>query len=260
MIPTFQLGQLGRATRAAAGGDPTTDPNFADVQLLAHFDGADDGTVFTDHSSFGRTLAATTGSPVTKTGTKKFGTASLRLAGSQILGAGVASDWSWMHQVGAKWTWEGWCSFDSFAAERTLFSTSNGSTGDHGVYACVTTSRYLQIFIFRGVASTFVVNATFNGLAVQIPNDTNFHHVAIQWDQSLASGNLTAYINGVLAGTANKTADAPSASAATAALKLGGFATTGSYIGYMDDVRLTKDVIRYAAPFTPRTSAFPNSA
>jgi hypothetical protein len=47
------------------------------VLLLAHMDGADNGTVFTDSSSYARTITPI-GSVVTRTNVKKFGTASLR--------------------------------------------------------------------------------------------------------------------------------------------------------------------------------------
>jgi hypothetical protein len=47
------------------------------VLLLLHMDGADNGTVFTDSSSYARTITRI-GSVVTRTNVKKFGTASLR--------------------------------------------------------------------------------------------------------------------------------------------------------------------------------------
>ena len=47
------------------------------VLLLLHMDGADDGTTFTDSSSYARTITVI-GSAVTKTNIKKFGTASLQ--------------------------------------------------------------------------------------------------------------------------------------------------------------------------------------
>ena len=232
------------------------DPSFANVYGLWHGDGADLSTVFTDSSSH---LWADTklGSPVVSTTFSKFGGASIRFPGGAQVILAPSTNWSWMHQLNGKWTWELFASFDSFAAERTLFSTSNGSTGDAGIYCGITPSRQIDFQMYRSINSTFVIN---NASGIVIPNDTAFHHIAIVCDLSLATGNLLEFVDGTLVATFNKTADAPTSNPATSSLKIGGYSTVGSYVGYMDEIRITKDVARYTAAFVPPTAAFPNSA
>ena len=238
-----------------------SDANYASVSLLLHGDGADGASTFTDNSPIVRTTTNSTGTVTNSTTKIKYGSASLRFGGSAIISTGSASDWSWMHQSGGKFTWEAWVSCDSFAAERVLFSTSNGSTGNQGLYVAITTGRGLAFQIYNASgssgASTIIL---LDGAAGSFPNDANFHHIAIQWDQSLVSSNLTWYVDGVLAYTGNKSANSPGSGVATATLKHGGYATSASLLGYLDDIRITKDVIRYAATFTPSTEAFPNQA
>lgn len=60
------------STLASSTGQFTSDSN---TLALLHMDGSDNGTTFTDSSSHGRTITRT-GSPVTKTSIKKFGTSS----------------------------------------------------------------------------------------------------------------------------------------------------------------------------------------
>ena len=60
------------STSTTGTGQFTSDSN---TLILLHMDGSDNGTTFTDSSSHGRTVSRT-GSPVTKTSIKKFGTSS----------------------------------------------------------------------------------------------------------------------------------------------------------------------------------------
>lgn len=183
----------------------------------------------------------------------KVGSASIRFGGTQYLTIGGATDFAWMHKASAKFTWEGWVSFDSFAAERVLFSTGSG-TSTSGLYCAINTSRQINLQIFRSVGGTTVINATSTAI---IANSTAWQHIAVQWDQTLASNNLTVYVDGVLAFTASKSANANSTEvAAQFPMTVGGFSTTGSMLGYMDQVRLVSSIL-YSGTFTPRITAYP---
>lgn len=61
----------------AGPGEPS-DPLFANVSLLLFGDGANNGTVFTDSSSYNRTLTRV-GNTVTSTAQKKFASASIHI-------------------------------------------------------------------------------------------------------------------------------------------------------------------------------------
>jgi len=234
------------------------DANYASVSLLLHGDGVNNATTFPDNSFAPKTVTPAGNAKVSTT-QSKFGGASIYLDGAgDYLTVGSPSDWTSMHTSSAKWTVEMWIKPDNWTSGKTLFSTSNGSTGNSGLYCAIDAStRTINLEIYRAVASSFVINGSFSGV---IPNDTNQHHIAITYDYSLGSANATLWIDGVASGTLSKTGNAPSAAAATAALKIGGFSTTGDYAGYIDDFRITDGIIRYSGTFTPHTIAHPNGA
>jgi hypothetical protein len=73
-----------RRMRAAGdGGDPGGDPHFANVVLLAGFDGADGATSFTDEGNSAHTLAPSDNAQI-DTEQSQFGGASLRLDGTGV--------------------------------------------------------------------------------------------------------------------------------------------------------------------------------
>jgi len=95
-------------------GTISTGPFTSDSNTLAllHMDGSNDGTTFTDSSSYGRTINKT-GSPVTKTSIKKFGTASCYFgdgdgtAGSHGNALSMNDSTNWNFQANP-WTIECW--------------------------------------------------------------------------------------------------------------------------------------------------------
>ncbi len=230
------------------------DSNWPSVALLLPFDGGNGFASTVDRSPTPKAISFAGNAKISTT-QSKFGDSSLYLDGTgDYLTCGAAANWTQMHTSSAKWTFEAWVKPDNWTGAKSLFSTNEGASANHGVYCGINAStRTVNLQVTRGVSASFVVNGSFSGV---FPNDSNWHHVAITYDQSLGSANATLWIDGVASGTLSKTANAPSASAATAALKVGGFATTGDYAGYIDDLRVTLGVVRYAANFTPPDSAF----
>lgn len=243
------------STRVYAGQDtfPAGDPSFASVRLLLHANGSDGSTTFTDSSPTPKSVVASADAKIS-TAQSRFGGASIAFDGSgDYLTVGVNTDWSWMHQPNAAWTFEGFFKLNSFSEESVLFTTSNGSTGDHGLYCAVlANTRKITLQMYRGGASTFVVSGNF---ATALPNDANWHHIAVVWDHSLPSNNAQLFIDGVLSGSLSKIGG-PSTQAATAPLRIGTF---GRLNGFADELRITQ-AVRYMGNFTPPTQEFPNQA
>ena len=65
----------------------------ANVVLLMHFNGDDEGTTFTDSSASAHSFSADGTQAQTDTAIKKFGTASLLLDGSDYLTTATHADW-----------------------------------------------------------------------------------------------------------------------------------------------------------------------
>ena len=104
-----------------------------------------------------------------------------------------------------KWSIDFWYKANNFTANSAFFNTTagDGSSSYIGTYVYINTSRDIVIAIMKGSAPS--VNNTAIGT---YPNDTtNFHHVAITYDQSLSSANAKTYVDGVLVGSGDKKAE-----------------------------------------------------
>ena len=232
-----------------------SDPEYSNVRLLLHCDGANTSTSFPDASTQIYTVTAN-GDAQVSTAQSVFGGASAVFDGTgDYLVAGVNTDWSWMHQANAKWTIEARTKITNFTARRTLFNTSSSGGSSAGIWLRVDTDRTIKLDIFRAVFTTFVVTGSFSTL---YPNDSNWHALAVQWDYTLGSANATLFIDGVASGTLNR-GNTATTDPAYEALRIGGFTTTGEMLGYMDEIRITKDVVRYSGNYTPSTAQFPGT-
>jgi hypothetical protein len=98
--------------------------------------------------------------------------------------------------------------------------------------------------------------ATSSGLQGPATLGTITTGVWIHWAICRSGNTLYPFKNGVL-GTTVSITDAPNSP--TSAVTIGGaVAGGGEWIGYIDDLRITKGYARYTANFTPPTLAFPN--
>lgn len=224
---------------------PATDPNFANVVLLLHMNGANGSTTFTDNSSSAHVVTTNNNAQISTT-QSKFG-------GASGLFDGV-SDSLTVPSSGNFWTFTD----QDFTVEAFVYPTSwpnalayvcgtyvGGATGHWGFFI---NSSGTQLH-FRH-ADTTVVNQ-----AGSIPLNTWTHIAA-----SRQSGILRMFVDGVqlaadLSFTENFSSNATLGIAAPAPT----FPNDNEFAGHMDELRITKGVARYTANFTPPTAAFPNS-
>lgn len=220
-------GGMGAAGKGPSGA---TDPDFASVVLLMHFDGADGSTTFTDNSSSAKTLTAV-GNAQLDTAQQRFGTASGLLDGSgDYVSAAASTDFEF---GSGNVTIEGWLRL-SDVANFSVFYTEDGNTSLH-----VDADRW----VWRANNTNVFVTAD------TIPANTWFHFAFVR------NGSTSrVYRDAVMVATGTSVDCANSNSA----IRIG----TGylSLTGHIDELRITKGVARYtAAGFTVPTAAFPDS-
>jgi hypothetical protein len=179
-------------------------------------------------------------------------------SGDYLSGIGTTSSFNFMHNSTAAFTFECWVYPTvlptSGTPTRLLFANQQ-SSGEIGVTVSLEYSGgnvYVNLFIARGVAGAWVINA--NSTSTIAAN--TWTHIAITYDQSLASANAKFYINGVSAGTGNKTANAPSSSNATYAAQIGAFPSLSGYdfAGYISGLRIINSVQSISLPTAPPTA------
>lgn len=220
-------GGVGAAGKGQGGA---TDPDFANVSLLLHFDGADASTTIIDSGPAGRTMTAN-GNAQLDTDIPYFGTASGLFDGS---GDYVSAAASTAFEFGS-----GNVTIEMFMRltgpdNFSLFYTEDGNTSLH-----FDASRW----VWRANNSNVFVTT-------DNPNLNQWYHIAL-----VVNGSTTrVYRDAVIVATGTSVACANSNSA----IRIG----TGyqSLNGRLDEYRITKGVARYtAAGFTIPTAAFPDS-
>jgi hypothetical protein len=224
---------------ASAAGGGATDPYFANVVALLHFDGPNGSTTFTDQ------IATNTW---TRNGSSTISTASSKFGGSSAnfpvgtLSPISTTDKTALQMGTSDFTIEGW--FNPVAPTNgfgVCYLKGVNSTGGLSI----------------GVTPTVITvrRAGTTDLTASVSIST-WSHVAVV----RASGVLTVYLNGSSVATSSLAFDNND----TDTLYVGSnSATIGdnrfSYGGYIDDFRVTKGVARYTSNFTPPTAPFPNS-
>ena len=170
------------------------------------------------------------------------------------LRAGTAANWAFLSNTTAAWTIEFWIYNTTSGSTTTLFDTSNSTTANIGLAIQKNSSERIDVQIYYGSAGNYIVNGT----STSTLTANTWNHVFISYNQSLASSNLVFYINGVSAGTANKTGNTPSSSNPFGALSIGTYGAGGGqfFTGYLSNVRIS-NVVRTppsSVPTTPYTS------
>lgn len=218
------------------------DPNYANVSLLLHMDGAGASTTFTDNSQYAHTGTAG-GNAQIDSAQSVFGGAS-GLFGGNGSGDAVAfpANAAFGMQTG-DWTWE----------FRIRFAVAPGGN----IVQPIVLAGGLH-YCYIGSGGNFVVG-TWDGAAIQ--------QVAVAWSPSIntwyacavtRSGNsYRFFVNGTQQGT-TQTLAVNQANASVAA-SISGSGINYNVNGWIDEVRITKGVARYTANYTIATAAFPNS-
>jgi len=223
------------------------DPHFANVSLLAHFDGPDGSTSFVDSSSNALALTAA-GNAQTDTAQAKFGGASCLLDGD---GDYVSVPGSALFDYGSGYgagdfTIEAWIRPASLSSMFPVYS--QGDRGNGGEFSLYVTDYGSLVF----EEAFYKVSESDAGMV----SAGSWHHVAVV----RSGGRLALYVDGV-----NPYGSAPYGSglSSTATNRIGYSTLWGSDSfanGHIDELRITKGVGRYTAEFSPPTEPFPNTA
>jgi hypothetical protein len=211
-----------------------TDPLWASVLALLHFDGADGSTTFTDQT--GRVWTAGDNAQI-DTAFFKYGGASGLFDGT---GDNVTSTTGADFRFGTgDFTIE--CYPRTAGTSNTLAATRSGTNG--WSFDMVANGR---LRFYWGTGTNLITSTT-------DIRSMNFPHVAV-----CRSGTaLRLFVNGVLEAS---TTSSFNNSGGSASLQIGASPASGTpqFNGHIDELRITA-AARYTANFTPPTRPFPNS-
>jgi len=221
-----------------------TDPSFANVVLLCHFDGTNGATTFTDNSAAAHSVTGSAGAQLT-TAQKQWGTASLDVTTATSVAASANSaDWNF---GSGQFTVEAW------VRETTSHGGSLAAIVNHWAVSSPLewwfgfSSNSLSFFYSTTGTGNVVVSGVF---ALTLNTWT---HLAVDRN---AANLVRVYANGAVIGSGT----VPALFASTEQLRIGNDATLGRrWIGQIDDLRITKGVARYDGVFTPPAAPFPDA-
>lgn len=225
---------------AAAGGGPT-DPDFASVKALMHFDGTNGSTAMVDVR--GHTFTANGGICTLTTAQKKFGVSSVRVPASanQQVYSAAESDFG----LGSgPYTLEMWVRFHNAPATEFICDMRPLGTTGAGPIVCT----------LAGVWNIYL-NGAFR-ISTGTPAQNVSYHVAVCRD---SSDDTRFFVDGTQVGSAyNDPADYGSSQNVIFGIPSDA-PTILLFDGWIDDFRLTRGVARYVANFSPPVAAFPDS-
>lgn len=239
--------------RFGGGGGGGSDPHWASVVSLLHFDGANGSAVITDQTGLAWTSQGTAPNKALLSTTKsKFGGSSLRLTG----GAGCHADASNANFAfgSGDFTIEAWINPDNVTTDMAFLANWRGVNAASCAWIFYVTSAGKLQFSY-GVGTLNTGTPTSSSISANV-----WTHAAV----CRQGGTLSYFINGV------KDSVVPSISGALnfysgEPVVVGAISVesniSGSlrYAGYVDEVRVTKGIARYTATFTPPAAPFPNS-
>lgn len=229
---------LGRS--ASSGGDPY----WANVVLLAGWESG-----YIDESPVGRTLTFVPASASGRSNTaSKFGSYALFSTNGGYVSAPDSADWDFGT---SPFTIEMWARSNGTSVQTFLvgqYDTTNNQRS-WGIAYTGSTSSW-QFFL----TATPTVNAV-KITATATLTTSVWYHIALDFDGT----KYRLYVDGVMVGSATGVVT-PANSTAQLRIAHAGAGVTG-FVGYLDEVRITKGVARYASDsgFSVPTAAYPRS-
>lgn len=219
------------------------DSFFSSVGLLMHMDGTNGSTVFADVK--GKTITRN-GSVQISTLQSKFGGASALFDGNgDFLSIPSSSDIS---PESTDFTWECWirptANINSGTSVAILGNAVGGSTGNAGLFLCLVNSKV----VFR-----HWVNGSGWATSSQTISANDWYHIA----GTKIGTTLQVFVDGVK-GTVGSTTLEVQNNGFTIGSVPGNSGFALDYTGFIDEVRLTKPIVRYSDNFTPSVVPFPN--
>lgn len=218
------------------------DPYFSSVVLGLHMDGTNGSTVFTDSSSYNRTVSWFGAASISTT-ESKFGGASGRFSSNgSILQVANSAD---LNPGANDFTIDFWHKPDSVTSGATQVIVDRGTFSNFTPYVVTQFNSSLR-FACSSTGSSWLVDL-FSASVL----------TAGQWHYVRAKRRGTAFeleCNGVL--IASQTASGSLMTSATPLTIGRGGGGTGQLFAYLDDLRITMGVARDS---TVPTKAFPNS-
>ena len=230
---------------ASENGDTVlSDPSYLSVSLSLHGNGSNNGTTFTDSSANVLTATAS-GSVVTSTTDKVFGTASIRFPGTSYL---TYTSSALFDLMGGDFTAETWVKHSTGSnAVPNVLEIGTAANNRMSVYYTTASQRFSILSSNSGSAITV------DGPLNSAPLDT-WHHVALVKKGSRLMLMVNGCVHAMLTNTGFFMASANMSLTIGYSLLSG---TAQNYmIGNVDDFRITKGVSRYDPTFTPPTSAY----
>jgi hypothetical protein len=195
----------------------------------------------------GKNVLETVGNARIINGTKKYGTGSMYFdgTGDYLFISGTINN-----SLGSgDFTVEGWVYLSG--------TTGQGSLGEQGIIGSGVTTASRWVLRLQGTSTKFFscwLNTPNNNMVGSTAVSQNtWYHIALVRSGS-STNNIKFYLNGVLESQRTNTYGVPIDN-----LVIGRTYTNlnGEYWnGYIDDLRITKDIARYTSNFTPPTSSF----
>jgi len=222
------------------------DPNFANVSLLLHGNGADGSTTFTDNSPNAFTVSGN-GNAQIDTAIKQFGTGSIQFDGS---GDFLTVPDNEAFTLGANsFTIEMWVYPNVITTRQYLLYQGNSAGANISISFGIeiTATSKIRALVCSGEFGFFSVESTSN------ITQSAWSHIAFVRDGT----SINLYVNGTRVATT--TIGTSSVNNSTNLVYIGSGNTFLPYNGYIDDLRITKGVARYTgATLTVPTAQFPD--